>query len=482
MSGTTCDPKEDTAAYWTPVLYMKGQRAEIEHTTAYYAPGRKANQSIKAWPQGFRMIADIKNNSYEKSGYEHAGWLCGSEQVKWGYEASLEEIKYHCPYGLQARIIFPECWDGVNLDTIKPDGTPAKNPVTGQIYPNDHRSHAVYVLPPPASGDCPPAYPVATPRLDLKINFKTQGLVDSKANRPSNFTSKSKIQNNTPYDAREPNEGDNPSDFTLAGGGVNGASINNNYPVSSYHADFYNGWDPERLEYLIDYCIRQEKARQNTRPCLNPDTTPGGERNPNYPNATQPNGSTPPPALNTTITSAPANPTASSAASRFSFNSNTAGATFVCKLDDAEYTNCTSPVSYTSLSSGSHTFRVKATAGGVTDSSPATRSWTVSAPAPTPPPSSEYISFLSPSSGETVSDRVDIRISAAPPTSEERISLVELIVDGQVVNDNSSNKSTPYKMIWDARGISNGSHTLQARVTDGAGVSAITTITVVVDN
>lgn len=48
---------------------------------------------------------------------------------------------------------YPNCWDGVNLDTVQPDGLPAVNPVTGVAYPNDHLSHMKY---PP----CDAAHPV----------------------------------------------------------------------------------------------------------------------------------------------------------------------------------------------------------------------------------------------------------------------------------------------------------------------------------
>ena len=106
-----------------PVLYMRGARVPPISTTAYFAPGRKDNASIEAWPQGFRMIADLKNATEANTGYPHAGWLCGSGLVNNGFAASLTDIKYHCPSGLQARVIFPDCWDGVNLDTVQPDGT-----------------------------------------------------------------------------------------------------------------------------------------------------------------------------------------------------------------------------------------------------------------------------------------------------------------------------------------------------------------------
>ena len=282
-SRTTCDPADDTAAYWMPVLYMRGDRVPPISTTAYFAPGRKDNASIKAWPQGFRMIADLKNDTPERTGYDHAGWLCSSGLVNNGYESSLTDIKYHCPNGLQARVIFPDCWDGVNLDTVAPDGTAAINPVTKQPYPNDHRSHVVYA---PASGDCPKEHPVATPRVDYKVLYRTKGLVDGAAHRPASFNSGGRAK----YDAPSALEGNRSSDFTIAGGGMEGTAIGKTYPIGTFHADFYNGWKPDKLESLIDYCIRQKLAISDTRPCLNPnnDAIADASPNPNFPNATPP--------------------------------------------------------------------------------------------------------------------------------------------------------------------------------------------------
>lgn len=288
-SGTTCDPADDTAAYWMPVLYVKGTRVPPLFTTAYFAPGRKNSPAqrsrIKAWPQGFRMIADLKNATVANTGYPHAGWLCGSTQVSWGYNSSLQDILYHCPDNLQVRVIFPDCWDGVNLDTVKPDGTPAVNPYTHQPYPNDHRSHVAYAL---ASGDCPKDHPVETPRLDYKVVYETKGLVDSVAHRPAVFTRKSHVQSTTPLDPPSRLEGNSSSDFTLAGGGTNGAAVGTTYPLASFHADFYNSWKQSKLSSLIDYCIRRQLAITDTRPCLNPnnDAVRDAKPNPNYPNAT----------------------------------------------------------------------------------------------------------------------------------------------------------------------------------------------------
>jgi hypothetical protein len=86
----------------------------------------------------------------------------------------------------------------------------------------------------------------------------------------------------------------------------------------------------------------------------------------------------------TTITAGPSGTTSSTSAS-FNFTATDANASFECKLDAAAYAVCSSPVAYGSLPSGSHTFSVYAVDPiGNEDATPATRTWTISAPSNTP--------------------------------------------------------------------------------------------------
>lgn len=49
----------------------------------------------------------------------------------------------NCPDGLRSQVVFPSCWDGVNVDS------------------DDHKSHMSYPLgSAPDSGDCPDTHPV----------------------------------------------------------------------------------------------------------------------------------------------------------------------------------------------------------------------------------------------------------------------------------------------------------------------------------
>jgi hypothetical protein len=82
----------------------------------------------------------------------------------------------------------------------------------------------------------------------------------------------------------------------------------------------------------------------------------------------------------TTISSAPPATTSSTSAS-FSFTSTDSGATFECALDGTGFAPCTSPRDYSGLAVGTHQFSVRARdAAGNLDGSPATHSWTITAP------------------------------------------------------------------------------------------------------
>ena len=90
------------------------------------------------------------------------------------------------------------------------------------------------------------------------------------------------------------------------------------------------------------------------------------------------------PSPDTVIDSGPPASTTSSTAT-FTFHSTQSPATFSCRLDGSAFVSCGSPTAFTGVAAGSHTFSVFSTVNGVSDSSPATATWTVDVSAPTAP-------------------------------------------------------------------------------------------------
>ena len=160
-------------------------------------------------------------------------------------------------------------------------------------------------------------------------------------------------------------------------------------------------------------------------------------------------------APDTTIDSGPSG-TITVADATFRFSSE-AGATFECRLDGAAYSACTSPKSYTNLSSGSHTFDVRAKDGaGNVDATPASGTFTVDVPPPpqdTTPP-------------ETIIDSGPSEISSNASasftfSSNEVNSAFECRLDGGAFSSCTSPKG------YDS--LADGSHTFEVRATDTAG-------------
>ena len=82
----------------------------------------------------------------------------------------------------------------------------------------------------------------------------------------------------------------------------------------------------------------------------------------------------------TTITEAPPASTSSTSAT-FNFTSSQQGSSFECSLDGAAFVACTPPRVYTGLAAGARQFSVRARdAAGNVDITPATHSWSISAP------------------------------------------------------------------------------------------------------
>jgi len=193
----------DTAAYWHPTLFVNGTRTPAASSSFYYTNrDRKPNDVIRAHPAGLKIIAG-DHMATAPQGTDVVYWGCGD-----GGSASKVERPPQCRAGddgLTLHVIFPDCWNGRDLDSV------------------DHKRHMAYSR---RNGDgyqCPPSHPVSLPTMIMRIRW---------SGNPA------------------------PSSLRISSGSVD-----------TMHADFWNTWNQPRLEQLTRHCVTggrdcDEDARQ----------------------------------------------------------------------------------------------------------------------------------------------------------------------------------------------------------------------------
>jgi Domain of unknown function (DUF1996) len=143
--GTNCELSADTAAYWTPTLYSKGRPVHPDRLHSYYRWGQiKDYAHIRPMPEGLKMVAGNALATAPQS-TSVIGWNCGVQ----GATLYNHPVSCHSGQKIVLHVFFPNCWDGVHLDSA------------------DHRSHVAYSY----HGSCPKTHPVAIPRLSEDYGF-----------------------------------------------------------------------------------------------------------------------------------------------------------------------------------------------------------------------------------------------------------------------------------------------------------------------
>ena len=176
-------------AYWVPTMIDTRTGAPVlpAGLGVYYKSGYELPPNvIHAIPAGLRMITG--NSAAKTPGSAGYRFVCSggpnNENDKYGTTMG------DCDVGasLVQQLNFPQCWDGVNLDSP------------------DHRSHMAS----PSNGACPASHPVAIPAISFNVAY-----VVTEAHQMQYWRLSS----------------DN-YDPTLPGG-------------YSSHGDWFNGWDPD---------------------------------------------------------------------------------------------------------------------------------------------------------------------------------------------------------------------------------------------
>ena len=137
-AGTRCDREGDTAAYWVPTMSDGGRDVHARRVAVYYQLGGRDASTVEPFPVGLKMVTEPGRG---------VDWACAGGGAVTHQQPSPPD----CPGRgyLVMRVLFPDCWDGRNLDSA------------------DHRSHMTAS----SGGKCPASHPVAVPRLRLNVQY-----------------------------------------------------------------------------------------------------------------------------------------------------------------------------------------------------------------------------------------------------------------------------------------------------------------------
>jgi hypothetical protein len=176
--------------------------------------------------------------------------------------------------------------------------------------------------------------------------------------------------------------------------------------------------------------------------------------------------------VSVTITSAPPATTTSTDAT-IAFTATGANKTS-CKLDGGSWIECSSPVRYSGLSEGTHTFVVRAQNGDTRDK--AEVSWQIGSPGSAASPLSVTSSIAN---GSTLSGSVSWQA-----TTNQTVSAVDFSIDGVL---KWTERVAPYVFngdgnTLDTKTLTDGSHVLKVVATTGTGAKAEISATVQVAN
>jgi hypothetical protein len=191
------------SAYWVPALLDgSGRPVAPIQSNFYYKSGYNGIPAalIKPFKIGLRMLAGSAKFSPSSGGtQEHAYWVCEDYSAGLNHEASIPDCAGHGGGHTIMYLDFPQCWDGVHLQTT--DADPKV------------QTHVAY----PENGRCPSGW-VAIPHIEYKIEYDLPA--------------------------------GNKHDWRLASD-VYGESEAGGYSV---HGDYFAGWQQEVVNTFVKNC------------------------------------------------------------------------------------------------------------------------------------------------------------------------------------------------------------------------------------
>lgn len=186
------------------------------HEVFYYSASVDDLESIQPIPLGLKMIAgDHMSMAGMEQDSSVVRWHCqsweSSDATNPQWSANIPEC--FAPDRLRMDVFFPSCWNGLDLDS------------------EDHKSHLAY---PVSSNDeqvCPSSHPVPIIRVSFHYAFG----VKPDVYHPETLSTRG---------------------WRLASDMFEVSA--NEFGGYSLHADWFNAWDPEVLNMVLEGCIQNE--------------------------------------------------------------------------------------------------------------------------------------------------------------------------------------------------------------------------------
>ena len=186
----------DRSAYWVPAVVDGSGVPQVPlDSDMYYQSGYEIDpEDVQPIPPGLRIIAGNDPADHASKRSEDVRYECSADAT-WTPYSSIPS----CPGGATLTMVidFPQCWDGVNLDSP------------------DHRSHMAY----PEGFRCPASHPVPLPLIAFNIHYAIPAGSNSRDWRLSSDT----------YESSRP-------------GGL------------SLHGDWFYGWEQEVIDQIVREC------------------------------------------------------------------------------------------------------------------------------------------------------------------------------------------------------------------------------------
>ena len=195
---TSCEDPADTAAYWAPTLFDGEIPIKPNRMRAYYRAAVGVDTAkVRTPPAGLEMITgDMHRGPGDWPPIEQVGWGCGF-RPKTYRRTPPTNCTSRSPLNL--RLVFPDCWNGRDVRSA------------------DHRSHVAFSV----QGRCPGSHPVPIVQVQVSVEYPVWGPTPGAPPSPD------------------------PAEVVIASGRFEGS-----------HGDFFNSWDPKRLDHLTTLCVR----------------------------------------------------------------------------------------------------------------------------------------------------------------------------------------------------------------------------------